>query len=288
MRKFQSTSVGIQEFMNQFDCMVTNNQVVIRYFSMPQLEIKRCIRVYLPPDYDETNDSYPVLYLNDGQDFFEECPINNSIKALLRSERMKGVIVVGIDSIPDRRRIEYNPLKLNPKDLDSQNHIYASFLIDTLKPFIDKTFRSKPDREYTGIGGFSAGAIAGLYIGLKYSNIFSRIAAFSLTLPAYIEQLMMELDREYIKKFPMKIYMDLGTEEEKDFPREIRKYFVPDFTVGLYKLQNFMLGKGFEESELKVKVGTGTHSISAVASRFSTAFLWLYDEPEQPFKVVIP
>ena len=159
---------------------------VIEEFTMPQLGRERRIWVYLPPEYEASTQSYPVLYMHDGQNLFDksasydgEWEVDETLNQLFAGGETEGIIIVGIDCEPECRRDEYSPWERTLIEQGGEGDDYLDFLVNNLKPYIDKNYRTLPDREHTGIGGSSMGGFISLYGGLKYQEVFSKIAAFS-------------------------------------------------------------------------------------------------------------
>lgn len=155
-------------------------------FEIPQLIKTRRITALLPWNYEETDRRYPVLYLQDGQNLFDDhAPFGSweLDKTLMRlAKDGKGdFIVIAIDHAHHERIAEYTP-SVKTKLGKGDGLLYADFLATTLKPHIDATFRTIPDREHTGIGGSSMGGLISLYAAMKYPNTYSRLMLFSPSL----------------------------------------------------------------------------------------------------------
>lgn len=149
---------------------------------MPQLDRERTVRVLLPRDYANTNRSYPVLYMQDGQNLFEpETAFGGrdwQIPATLFKQPLRRqAIIVGIDNGEENRLNEYAPYPT--KDGGGEADLYCQFITDTLKPFIDDNYRTPTDRENTGIAGSSMGGLCAYYAGLAYGNIFGKVGVLS-------------------------------------------------------------------------------------------------------------
>lgn len=158
-------------------------KVISEHFEIPQLIKTRRISALLPHDYDQTDKRYPVLYLQDGQNLFDEyAPFGNwgvdKQLARLAARGMGDFIVIAIDHAGDKRIEEYTP-SYDTKLGIGDGKKYVRFLSDTLKPYIDKHFRTLPDREFTGIGGSSMGALISIYAGLMYPEVYSKLMIFS-------------------------------------------------------------------------------------------------------------
>ncbi len=156
-------------------------------FAMPQLGRTRRIWLYLPPDYATSTKTYPVLYMHDGQNLFDnatafsgEWSVDETLDRL-QAQGDWGCIVVGIDNGGASRLNEYSPYA-NPTYGGGQGDQYVDFLISTLKPYIDQNYRTRPDRLSTGIMGSSMGGLISLYAGLKRPDVFGRVGVFSPSL----------------------------------------------------------------------------------------------------------
>jgi len=245
---------------------VVGHMKIIESFPMPQFDTTRRIWIYLPPNYYESKKSYPVLYMHDGQNLFDkitsyagEWQIDNSMDRLFAQQQSEGAIVVGIDNGGgDARFEEYIPKNQGAK--------YLNFLVHTLKPFIDKNFHTLPGRNHTGIAGSSLGGLISLYIGLKRSDVFSKIGAFSPAMSFAGDSF-----NGCIKVQNMKIYLDVGTQEHLPY-NSYRKY-AHLVWVTYYQL----ICAGFSNDELKLFVDKDAgHEEAAWGRRFPVAFLWLF------------
>lgn len=154
---------------------------------MPGLDRQRTLRVYLPPGYDKGKRRYPVLYMHDGQNLFDDATsfvgewgVDESMDALAKSDGIE-VIVVGIDHGGDKRISELSPWP-NPKYGAAEGKQYMDFVVGTVKPFIDRTFRTKPGRMDTGIMGSSLGGMTSHYAIYQYPDVFGLAGIFS---PSY-------------------------------------------------------------------------------------------------------
>jgi len=241
---------------------------------MPQLGAAgRRIWVYLPPGYDSSARRYPVLYMHDGQNLFDPgssfCgvwAVDETLDALFRKKKTKGVIVVGIDNGGDERWNEYSPWCGEDGTGQCSGDKYARFIIDELKPQVDKRLRTLPGREHTGVAGSSLGGIISFYIALKYPRVFSRAGVFSPSFwfaRAEAEQLIKRARTQQ----GLRIYMDVGTEEgdHRD-----------DYLRDAGGLSALLTGKKGVEHRFIIDKG-GIHNEKAWAKRFPAAFLWLFE-----------
>lgn len=216
---------------------------MIEVFKVPvsKFETDRAIRVYVPEDYYETDKLYPVLYLQDGKNVFQDDAENEGqslgLEAYLAGKQLD-VIVAAIEQDSEERRNEYCPWPngeyskklLGDEELSfgGKGHGYSEFLVHELKPFIDRTYRTLPDS--AALGGISLGGLIAVYTAFRYPHIFKNISIFS---PAFyanreeIEKLAAEADLSAIESF----YMDCGTAEgptpyiQKEFLENSRSFY---------------------------------------------------------------
>lgn len=152
-------------------------------FYMPQLGRKRRVWIYLPKGYATSKASYPVLYMHDGQNLFNEqtAPfgewgVDEAMDSLQKATG-KQVIVVGIDNGGDKRMSEYNPYDFQNNKGEGEK--YVQFIAETLKPYIDSKFRTQKEAAHTFTAGSSMGGLISLYAVLKYPNVFGGAGIFS-------------------------------------------------------------------------------------------------------------
>ena len=168
----------------------------------------RKVVVWLPHSYRPGGPRHAVLYMHDGQNLFDkatagygmEWEIDETLDPLIREKKVRPTIVVGIWSTPKRLR-EYVPSKafahLPPKYMEQVRGLYGGdplsdgylkFIVEELKPAIDKRFRVKTDRANTAIMGSSMGALISLYAIDEYPRLFGSAGMVSthwpLLLPA--------------------------------------------------------------------------------------------------------
>ena len=161
-----------------------NVKIMDTAFYIPQLNRTRRIWLYLPPDYAKSKKKYPVLYMHDGQNLFEnktsysgEWGVDEYLDSIYKKGE-KEVIVVGIDNGLFKRMQEYNPWEFQNFG-EGEGDKYVDFLVKTLKPFIDKHYRTLKNKPNTFIAGSSMGGLISLYAVLKYPKVFGGAGIFS-------------------------------------------------------------------------------------------------------------
>ena len=157
---------------------------VIDSFYMPQLERYRNIWVYLPPDYQTSRKQYPVLYMHDGQNLFEdstsfigEWRIDETLDSFYQQGDY-GCMVIGIENDGKHRMDEYMP-HVHPKYGGGEGDLYIRFIIESLKPYVDSVYRTKPEAVFTGIGGSSLGGLISYYGAMNHPGVFGKTLVMS-------------------------------------------------------------------------------------------------------------
>ncbi len=246
--------------------------IISESFEIPQLIKTRRIAALLPHDYQHSDKRYPVLYLQDGQNLFDDyAPFGNwavdKKLAVLTERGMGEVIIIAIDHAEEARIAEFTPsMKTRLGRGDGKK--YVRFLADTLKPYVDKTFRTLPDRDNTGMGGSSMGGLITIYAGLMYPEVYGKLMVFSPSLWVLpnIHFNLMNLEEPY----DLKIYLYGGGEEGS--------YMVPN-------MQRFVQAVEQRKSDTNIDVNLsidpkGKHNEVRWGEEFPKAIEWLFFNPQ--------
>jgi predicted alpha/beta superfamily hydrolase len=241
----------------------------------------RFLRVWLPPAYDDpanSDQSYPVLYLNDGQNLFEsatsftgvEWGVDETADRLIREGIIPPVIVVGLDNAGKDRIREYMPYRsLSSMMLRVQGHRYPSFLIKEVMPFISRNYRVASGPENTGLGGSSLGALIALYTASVRPGVIGRLLLESPSLWASNRQSIKE--SRHVARWPERVYLGTGTAEvgKKDRDQSV----VDD----VRELAGIMRRSGLGDDRLRLTIEEGgIHHESAWVRRFPGALEFLF------------
>ena len=157
-----------------------NVYILDEQFHLPSLQRTRKIWVYLPKGYTDTEKRYPVIYMHDGQNLFDDLHAFGSewgIDETLDAER-GNMIIIGIENGAEHRMSEYM-LYDHPDHGAAEGILYLKDICEVLKPFVDSALRTKPDREHTCIAGSSMGGLISFYAGLYFPQIFGVVGIFS-------------------------------------------------------------------------------------------------------------
>ncbi len=252
--------------LSQTQGQITGTTVLYENFYSPQLKNKRNIIVWLPPSYQNTENQYPVLYLHDGQNVFDpktsflgyDWQLDETVTRLIKNKKITEIIMVGLYNT-EKRTEEYSPVRLGK--------MYSDFLVHTVKPFIDSTYRTRPERNYTAVLGSSMGGIISFHIAWEYSDAVSMAGCFS---PAFLidkYEIIKRVKKYNGTKKPIKVILFNGSEGlDRRFQR------------GVTRMEKALKKKGFREPEnFLVKVFEGAeHNEPAWSLQSEDALLYFF------------
>ena len=239
----------------------------------------RVVSVYLPQAYlDQPERRFPVFYLQDGQNLFDPRTsyvpnrtwrANSTADALERAGQIAPVILVGVANTGLRRMAEYTPTR-DFRMGGGEGNLYGRLLVEELKPWVDRTFRTLPDAASTGLGGSSLGGLITLYLGLQYPQIFTRLAVVSPSI-WWDHRSILTFVTQFAAEHPTpatlpKIWLDIGTAEGQRHVRDTEL------------LDRLLLQSGWsDEVNLRLLVvPDAVHDEDAWAARFDQILQFLY------------
>lgn len=234
----------------------------------------RDVMVYLPPGYQqEETRRYPVLYLQDGQNLFDsatafngtEWGVDETAQRLILGGKIEPLIVVGIYNSGGDRIDEYTPTVDPRQKRGGKADLYGRFLIEEMKPFIDRTYRTLAAPEFTGLGGSSLAGLLSLYLGLKHPNVFSRLMVMSPSV-WWDHWMILGFVQQLRAKPTTRIWLDIGTKEGKLTPGFVRQ------------LRDLLTAQGWRpDADLKfLEIRGGQHTETAWAKRVEPALRFLF------------
>lgn len=237
------------------------------------LRNQRDLIVYTPPGYlDQPGRRFPVLYLHDGQNLFDgatsfipgqDWHVAQTADECIHARTVEPLIIVGMYNTKARVR-EYTPTHV-PKLGGGRADRYAKFLIEEVKPFVEREYPTLPGPQQTGIGGSSLGGLVSLYLGLKHRTIFGKIAALSPSV--WWNRLVIH---RFVKSMPVeprpRIWLDIGTREGPRMVQDVERF------------RDVLLAKGWRLGQdlLYERVEGGEHNELAWAQRVRPFLQFLY------------
>jgi len=237
-------------------------------FEIPQLNKTRRIWALLPHDYEESTETYPVLYLQDAQNLFNEkakygnWEIDKKL-AVMSEYKIGKIIIIAVEHAEHDRIKEYNVGKTLLGV--GQGKKYIRFITDTLKPFVDKNFRTKTERENTGIGGSSMGGLVSIFSGLMYPEVYGKLMIFSPSL--WVIPKMDFANIDFSEPGDTKIYLYAGGDESATMIEHVKKF------------KKNMIQNEFVTSKMKINLSInmlGKHNETYWSDEFPKAIEWLF------------
>lgn len=208
---------------------------LIRHVGFPSHHVPaRPVDVWLPPGYDGAR-PYPVLYMHDGQNLFDPAlayggvtwGVAEAMAQLVAAGIVPPTIIVGVWNAGERRWQEYLPQRpfatpagqrvlanIDPEKMPGApcSDAYLRFLVTEVKPFINQTYATQPERENTFIMGSSMGGLISLYALCEYPDQFAGAGCVSTHWPA-VDGVLPELLKLLPASGRHRLYFDFGTEE---------------------------------------------------------------------------
>ncbi len=262
---------------------VGGHVVAARDIWSPQLGNRRDVLVYLPPSYETVAKArYPVIYMQDGQNLFDETTsfvgewgVDKTLDRLAR-ERGLETIVVALPNGGEERMAEYSPYP-DPDIGGGRGNTYLAFVVETVKPLIDRSFRTFPDRAHTAIAGSSMGGLISLYAFFALPAVFGGVVAMSPSL-MFAQQALFS----FIRFSPFvggRVYFDIGGRE---FEPGVRNRLLQHlYRMRLFavtrRMRDLLVKKGYHAGKdmMYVEDPGGIHHEAAWARRLPGAVAFL-------------
>lgn len=250
-------------------------------FKLYSDELKREVRIYisLPKSYYKTDKHYPVLYMHDGQNLFDDLQAHYGkswgiLEAYETYPDLPELVIVGIES-NDSRNNELVPFKFRFEGkndfVGGKTDDYLDFIINTLKPVINNRYRTFVSPKNTGIMGSSFGGLCSTYAALKFSDHFTKFGCVS---NAYfpVQKDMLELVKTADISKIKKMYMDVGT-KESDNPEHVKAYIESN-----QEIYDALQGRLDKENIVFEIIDGAIHNESAWELRFPRIINFLFNQ----------
>jgi predicted alpha/beta superfamily hydrolase len=257
---------------------LTGNVRYLRGITSRHLPRTRDIIVWLPPDYDANpRRRYPVLYMHDGQNLMDastsfsgEWHVDETAQRLVSAREVEPLLIVGVYNTEDRFA-EYTQVR----DTGEYAHLgggnadaYGRFLVEELKPLIDKTFRTRTDAKSTGLAGSSLGGLVTMHLGLTRPDTFQRLGVMSPSV-FWANRDIVTRVKGVRRKPSSRIWVDIGTEESKGSQETVEDTRL---------LRDALVARGWKPGKdlQYLEVPGAFHTESAWAERFDDLLRYLY------------
>jgi len=282
---------------------------------IPQLDDRpKNIQVYLPPDYDTSENAYPVIYIHNGDDLFNPRPdavgdykVDETLDELFFDGSLGGVIVVGIEVDRTTPWDEYMPwvnenmhdwVKSNNSDAvqGGDGFDFIEFIVHTLKPEIDSRFRTLPDRDNNAIGGFCRGAVFPIIMGISYPDVFSKVMSMSPAVwlaeegGAWLSNnnLINYINSETMPEDVL-FYLEIGTEESSGSRPPIKDQdgkritYPQVYLEGAQAVYGNLLSNDVPELNIEYRIIEGSKGgRDAWGTRIGEVVMWFFSEENSP------
>jgi predicted alpha/beta superfamily hydrolase len=231
----------------------------------------REVQVWLPPGYDANSaQRYPVLYLHDGQNLFDaqaagaEWQVDETAQALVSTGQVPPMIIVGVASTGDRI-LDYTPwVAASAKPQGGGAARYARYLVDELKPLIDRRYRTLPERAHTAVGGSSLGGLVSMWLVLHEPTTFGAGLVVSPSVWWADRALLQDVaTTPWPADLPApRLWLDVGAREAEGM------------VDGARALRQALHTRGWTAHYLEQ--ADGGHDEASWAARFEPMLTWLY------------
>jgi len=253
--------------LNETTAQSTTYEQVTRFaIAAPQLDTIKTIWVYLPTNYENSKKTYPVIYMHDAQNLFDaktsyadEWEVDEYMDTLTGNQS----IIIGVEHGNEKRIDELTPYK-HEKYGGGKGDAYLTFIMNTVKPHIDVTYRTKPEAEHTTIFGSSLGGLISFYAVIKHPETFGKAGVFS---PAFwINPEIYDFVKSVETHKTSKFYFLAGTDEgETMIPK-------------LEEMITLLKSKGAKDNQLESHIiKDGQHNEKFWAAHFGEAYQWLFN-----------
>lgn len=240
----------------------------------------RTLVVYLPPDYSKDSERrYPVLYLHDGQNLFDPSTAafgvawdaHTTADLLIHAGRIEPIILVGTYNTPDRIP-EYTVEFDAAQNQGGKGREYARFVFEEVKQFIDSTYRTRPEREFTGVAGSSLGGLVSLTMARDHYADFALCGVMSPSLWWAKEQILRDLDEDDSWLVGMKFWVDMGLREGPKRGNVDTGVLRTRRLVERFKTAGLVAGRDYTYLE----VVNGEHNEASWAARFDRVLTFFF------------
>lgn len=242
------------------------------------LKTDRKLHIWLPPGYGDKADRYPVLYMHDGQNVFDDATsfagewrADETAAELIAAGKIPPIIIVAIENAGAGRIQEYTPTPDPKESAGGGAKDYADFLLSEVKPYVDANFRTLKEGVNTGVCGSSLGGLVSLYICDRLPDVFGLCGAVSPSLWWDNRELLLRISRQPQALAKCRVWVDMGTDEGSGVE--------PSANVANVKeLSRILERAGMTQGKnLKLQIIDGAgHNESAWARRFGEILVFLF------------
>lgn len=235
---------------------------------LPQLNRTRRVWVYLPEDYTNSSNYYPVVYMLDGQNIFDaatsfvgEWGVDESMESL--PSGVVDAIVVATDNGGAERINEYSAWE-NPQYGGGDAAAFADFMVTELKPLIDGLFRTQPGRMTTAVMGSSLGGLMAMYLVFEHGETFGKAGVMSPSF--WFTDGIYTLAENHTVLPDTRIFMLGGTNESSTM------------VSNMEAMEDILIERGYTDQNLRLEAHSyGQHNENYWAGEYTPTYTWLFE-----------
>jgi enterochelin esterase-like enzyme len=228
---FVIVSLGISSYAQTgkvFDNLTVTSKI---------LKSERKFAIYLPPDYETSQRSYPVLYLlhgggDDQTGWVQFGEVLHITDRAIKDGTSTAMIIVMPDADTGRRGYFNDP---------KGDWNYEDFFFKELMPYVEKTYRIKGDKRYRAVAGLSMGGGGSFMYALHHPELFSSACPLS----ASTGPLTLQAAGEWLERRSETKYTD--AEKEKYFKGHSALELVNTMTVDQLKSVRWYIDCGDDD-----------------------------------------
>jgi predicted alpha/beta superfamily hydrolase len=253
-------------------------------FHSSELNNERTIIVYLPPGYEDASNQatrYPVLYMQDGQNLFDESTsfagiewkVDEAAQRLIAEGKIEPLIIVGIYN-SEQRNEEFTPPALSTDKIKGRGDAYARFVVNEVKPMIDRTYRTMPERAHTALAGSSMGGLITLYMAKVNHDQFAAIGVLTPWLREGNKTLPEAMGDVAGWTKNLRVYMEMGSAGGANYPGD-KPMDDAKALVKVMESAGMASGRDFVFAEVQ----NGEHNEAAWSSQVEPMLIFLFPKP---------
>jgi predicted alpha/beta superfamily hydrolase len=214
--------------------------------------------------------------MQDGQNLFDPATayvkgkdwrLGETLEELVDAGAIEPLVVVAISNAGVERVNEYAPTHDPARRMGGKADRYVKLLTEELKPYVDSRYRTRPEAEWTGLGGSSMGALLSAWGGLTRPDVFGKLALLSPSV-WWDGELIVKTVESLPAKAPLTIWLDMGTREGAEA------------LAGARRLRHAFVAKGWAQGrDLEYhEVRGARHDEEAWGRRFGRVLRFLYPQ----------
>ena len=224
----QTLRTAFTRVLNRRSAVRRGRLDVVPEFESKILGNRRQLTIYVPPGYSDRDERrYPVLYMQDGQNLFDDSRafgghswrLRDAADHAIGARTASPMIIVGIDHTHADRIHEFTPARDESRKAGGKADHYGRMLLEEIKPIIDATYRTRDD--HTSIGGSSLGGLVSLHLALRYPEEFRAAAVMSPSVWWKGRAILDEVDRFSAPRRP-RLWLDVGGREGREALNDVR------------------------------------------------------------------